>query len=109
MNIRWPKKIWSEQTCAWELSRTRQRDRKQETLGWSQFSTLQGAGTVNYARDEEECAGKDRDRGSGVEFLDLVKTNVGTDLAKALATHAACNASPDVRQSILTIINLLQA
>lgn len=48
-------------------------------------SNLQGAG--NDTDEGEECAGRHGERVGSVEFHDLVKTNVGTDLAKHLASR----------------------
>lgn len=48
-------------------------------------NNLQGAG--NDTDKEKECAGRDREKDGSVEFHDLVKTNVGTGLAKGLANR----------------------
>lgn len=60
---------------------------------WSQSSNLQGAGN-DTEEEEEECAGRDSEKDVSVEFHDLVKTNVGTGLAKGLANSLSMQCEP---------------
>lgn len=53
---------------------------------------LQGAGIDTD--EEEECAGRDGEKDGSVEFHDLVKTNVGTGLAKGLANRLSMQREP---------------
>lgn len=54
---------------------------------------LQGAGN-DIDEEEEECAGRDREKVGSVEFHDLVKINVGTGFAKGLTSRLSMQCKP---------------